>query len=106
MPHNLEFLPTSLIKLQTLYNRHVNFLGILEAFGNFIHVFLNWIVTFIRVACVSQKSAVKCRQAAYEVKCRKCLQSVLRSVTIRAQRSDISQQSIDRRERFSLLNIT
>jgi hypothetical protein len=106
MPQDLELLPTSLIKLQTEYNRHVNLLGSLEAFGNFIHMFLNWIVTFIKVACVSQESAVKCRQAAYKVKYRKCLQSMLRRVTIYAQPSDISQQSIDRHERFSLLNLT
>lgn len=97
-----ELLTTSLIKLQTQYNRHVNLLGSLEAFVNFIHVILNWIVTFVDVACVSQKSAVKFRQVAYEGKSRKSLRRMLRSVTICAKHSDISQQSIDQRGRFSL----
>lgn len=105
MPNDPELLTTSLIKLQTKYNRHFNLLGSLEAFVNFIHVILNWIVTFVDVACVSQKSAVKFRQVAFEVKSRKLLRRMLRSVTICAKRSDISQQSIDRRGRFSFLNL-
>jgi len=106
MPNDLKLLKTYLIKLQTKYNRHVSLLGSLEAFVNFIHVILNWIVTFINVACVSQKSAVRFRQVAYEIKSRKCLRRMLRSVTICAKRSDISQQSIDLRGSFSLPKLT
>jgi len=106
MSNDPELLKTSLIKIQTKYNRHDNLLGSLEAFLNFIHVILNWIVTFVDVTCVSQKSAVKFRQVAYEVKSRKLLRRMLTSVTICATRSDISQQSIDRRGRFSLPKLT
>jgi hypothetical protein len=100
MPHVLELLRTSLNKLKSKYNRHINLLGSLETFVNFIHVIIILVETFINVACYSQKSAVKVRQVAYEVRCRKCLRRMFRSVTICAKHSDMSKQSTDGGERF------